>query len=309
MKIVAFWSGVAGAGTTSLVYHLATMYRELGLRVLAVDFDPQARLTARFLDEDRLENLWEDATQSLTLERVDQGGDFPQASIVEADEISLLPASFGLMAWEERLARNWLKAIDGDEIALERVAAVHELLPAAGRQVGADLVLVDLGASLGPLNRAALFAADQSVAVMTFGLESVEALRVLTSIWKEWRGEGRALMQQAEWPASAHRPLGFSWAGHVLTKSGQGSVSTPWMDAFEDSVHICYRLAVLKSYAGLEDLAREARKPKFLLRPADGALGSLAAAAQSCRVEYQDLARHLLERIGAGNLLTKIGGG
>jgi cellulose biosynthesis protein BcsQ len=36
------------------------MYAELGLKVVAADLDPQANLTSRFLDEDRLEALWPD---------------------------------------------------------------------------------------------------------------------------------------------------------------------------------------------------------------------------------------------------------
>jgi cellulose biosynthesis protein BcsQ len=34
------------------------MYADLGLRVVVADLDPQANLTAAFLDEDRLEQLW-----------------------------------------------------------------------------------------------------------------------------------------------------------------------------------------------------------------------------------------------------------
>jgi chromosome partitioning protein len=35
------------------------LYFDLGLRVIAADLDPQANLTAAFLDEDRLEEIWE----------------------------------------------------------------------------------------------------------------------------------------------------------------------------------------------------------------------------------------------------------
>jgi len=58
--IVAFFNNKGGVGKTSLVYHLAWMYKDLGLRVVAADLDPQANLTAAFLDEDRLEQLWPD---------------------------------------------------------------------------------------------------------------------------------------------------------------------------------------------------------------------------------------------------------
>jgi cellulose biosynthesis protein BcsQ len=37
--IVAFFSVRGGVGTTSLVYHLAWMFADLGVKVMAVDMD------------------------------------------------------------------------------------------------------------------------------------------------------------------------------------------------------------------------------------------------------------------------------
>jgi chromosome partitioning protein len=56
--IIAFFNNKGGVGKTSLVYHLTWMFSDLGVRVLAADLDPQANLTAAFLDEDRLSELW-----------------------------------------------------------------------------------------------------------------------------------------------------------------------------------------------------------------------------------------------------------
>ncbi len=58
MKTIAFFNNKGGVGKTSLVYHLAWMYSDLGLRVLAADLDPQANLTTMFLGEEELEGLW-----------------------------------------------------------------------------------------------------------------------------------------------------------------------------------------------------------------------------------------------------------
>lgn len=56
--VIAFFNNKGGVGKTSLVYHLSWMYADLGKRVVAADLDPQANLTAAFLDEDGLEQLW-----------------------------------------------------------------------------------------------------------------------------------------------------------------------------------------------------------------------------------------------------------
>lgn len=58
VPVVAFFNNKGGVGKTSLVYHLAWMYADLGVRVVAADFDPQANLTAMFCEEEDLERLW-----------------------------------------------------------------------------------------------------------------------------------------------------------------------------------------------------------------------------------------------------------
>lgn len=55
--VIAFLNSKGGIGNTSLVYHLAWMYADLGMRVIVADVDPQADLTAAFLSERRLETF------------------------------------------------------------------------------------------------------------------------------------------------------------------------------------------------------------------------------------------------------------
>jgi hypothetical protein len=58
------------------------------------------------------------------------------------------------------------------------------------------------------------------------------------------------------------------------------------------------RLALLKDYRALMPLAQEARKPMFLLKPADGAVGGYQAAVQECFHDFESLAKVIEERIG-----------
>lgn len=67
MKSIAFFNNKGGVGKTSLIYHLAWMFAERGIKVLAVDLDPQANLTSMFLDEERLETLWPDGDHPHTV--------------------------------------------------------------------------------------------------------------------------------------------------------------------------------------------------------------------------------------------------
>ncbi|MBW8067603.1 MAG: AAA family ATPase, partial [Ferrovum sp.] len=55
MISIAFFNNEGGVGKTSLVYHTAWMFAELGYRPLMVDLDPQSNLSIMALDEERLE--------------------------------------------------------------------------------------------------------------------------------------------------------------------------------------------------------------------------------------------------------------
>ncbi len=66
MKTLALFNNKGGVGKTSLVYHLAWMFADRNIPVLAVDLDPQANLTAMFLEDNRLLELWDDG-QDLTV--------------------------------------------------------------------------------------------------------------------------------------------------------------------------------------------------------------------------------------------------
>jgi chromosome partitioning protein len=67
--VLTFFNNKGGVGKTSLVYHLSWMFSDMGLKVVTVDLDAQANLTAAYLDEDELENLWEQQSGPVTIYR------------------------------------------------------------------------------------------------------------------------------------------------------------------------------------------------------------------------------------------------
>ena len=59
-----------------------------------------------------------------------------------------------------------------------------------------------------------------------------------------------------------------------------------------------HALATVKHYRSLVPLAQEARKPIFHLTPADGAIGSHAAAVTDARHDFRALAGKILQKMG-----------
>ena len=71
VPIIAFFNNKGGVGKTSLVYHLAWMFSDLKVRVLAADLDPQSNLTAAFIGEEILEDIWKDRLLKTVYDCVD----------------------------------------------------------------------------------------------------------------------------------------------------------------------------------------------------------------------------------------------
>lgn len=57
-------------------------------------------------------------------------------------------------------------------------------------------------------------------------------------------------------------------------------------------------LAELKHYRSRMPMAQDARKPMFLLKPADGAIGAHAQAVQDCFREFRKLVEMIGEQCG-----------
>lgn len=317
MKTIAFFNSTAGVGTTTLVYHLAWMFADLGHRVLAVDLDPQSNLTRMFLDSERLAELWPDGPHPDTIHGAAEpvlhgsGGINPPHVEALADNLGLFAGDFALSVFEDRLGEAWRRCIDGDESAFGIMTVFHEAMVLAAEQSGSELGLVDVGPNLGAINRAALLASQHMVIPVLLDLYSIEGLRTLgpqLRAWREaWRGSGAK-------PQSVPAPGGYIVMQHSGRVNQGVQALLRWMErmpgefrrwvanetsdrtiTFEDDP---YCLAFLRHYRSLIPLAIEARKPVFRLKPADGAIGAHAEAVRDCYNDFHALASRILSAIG-----------
>ena len=67
VPVIAFFNNKGGVGKTSLVYHVSSMLADQEYRVVAADLDPQGNLSAAFLSEERLEELWPEGASMSTI--------------------------------------------------------------------------------------------------------------------------------------------------------------------------------------------------------------------------------------------------
>ena len=326
MKTIAFFSNKQGVGTTTLVYHLAWMYADLGFSVLAADLDPQTDLSTASLDEDRLEELWPDGDHPGSIlgavSPILRGwGDAPEPHVEHvAVNLGLIVGDLGLSSFEARLSAAWPDRLDPDEPGFRAQSAFHRTILAAAERQAADLALIDVGPNLSAINRAAIIAADFVVFPLAPDLFSLQALRNAGPALREWRAawhdrpEHRADRPDLAPPASAIAPAGYivlrqtmqpgppvrayqKWTGRIPAVYRKEVLDRPGGDASstEDDAEC---LATLKHYRSLMAMAHEARKPMFHLRAADGALGGHIYAVQDCYADFKALAASIAARCG-----------
>jgi cellulose biosynthesis protein BcsQ len=236
------------------------------------------------------------------------------------DSIGLLVGDLALSRLENELSIQWPLCLDGKTRAFRVITSLWRLLAKAAKQRKADVVLIDVAPSLGALNRAALIAASDVVIPLVPDLYSIQGLKTLGPAFQDWRQEwGERLKRNPvptlSMPEGKMTPVGYVVLQHAVRLDRPVKAYQRWLDrvpsvyrrsvlaetpskgsieATPDNDPNC--LAQLKHYRSLMPLAQEARKPMFLLTPADGALGGHFQAAQACRKEFRALATTLAGR-------------
>ncbi|MXZ21492.1 MAG: ParA family protein [Caldilineaceae bacterium SB0665_bin_25] len=328
MKTIAFFNNKGGVGKTSLVYHLAWMYADLGLSVVAADFDPQANLTSMFLNESELELLWDGGHQGRTVYGAFRPllagtGDIAPPHTVEVSPgLALLAGDLALSRAEDDLSSEWPGCMDGKERSFRVISALWRLAELASQKNEAKVVLIDVGPNLGALNRAALVASENVVIPLAPDLFSMQGLRNLGPTLRDWRNEwqdrlGRAngIQDSLHLPPASMNPTGYVVLQHAVRLDRPVKAYGKWMQRIpneyrsailqdeqefegaltEDDPHC---LKNLKHYRSLMPLAQEARKPIFFLRAADGAIGGHLQSVQDSYDDFRSLAWRIADGVG-----------
>jgi cellulose biosynthesis protein BcsQ len=321
MKTLAFFNHRGGVGKTTTVYHLSWMLAELGYKVLAVDLDPQSDLSSMFLDRGRLEEIVLEPEKKQTLfdaiEPVIEGGIYTPVHIERISEhISLLIGNLSLSTLEEKFSDAWTQCLAGDPFGFKVTTLFKPMFIDAAHRSGAEWILIDMGANLGAFNRAILVNIDYLVVPVAFDFFSLQSTKDIGKTLREWRLQWEKRLEA--YPDSHESndllrrlmiPIGYvliqktARDGRPLRSTRNWAKSIP--DAYEkfvlDSVRQDHMnidddencLALLRHFPSLITMSVEEKKPMFLLKPADGAIG---AHIQGVRTVYEDF-RKLAEKV------------
>lgn len=193
MKSLTFFNNKGGVGKTTLAvnmaHHLATKHQQ---RVLFVDCDPQCNATQILLPEETWEELYrsaESAVQGTILKTINElrhgdshiDTDLPTIKS-ERFAVDVLPGHPFLALLEDVLSESWGQFAGGILGAARRTHWVAQLVEAADY----DLVVFDVGPSLGALNRSVLIGSDMFITPVSPDLFSLYSFDNLATWFSKW---------------------------------------------------------------------------------------------------------------------------
>jgi len=327
MNTIVLFNNKGGVGKTTLTFNLAHMAARLGHRVAVLDYDPQCNLTSIFLGETELADIWQSGAAGRTvascIEPVRRGkGDVQVPHVVPiGDNLWLLPGHLDLSRFEQELAQQWPQTMSsGNERALDVTTALDVLSNLVADRVRADLVFVDVGPSLGALNRAALLACDAVVLPLAPDLFSLQGMRNVGPVLRDWREDWSVVRErhmgervQAKLPPHSFTPVGYVVQQHLARNDQAVKGYAKWAEAIpatfrkevlglegEGSVSVeadSHCLASIRHFASLVPIAQQARKPMFDLKQSDGIGGGQIQAVARCRGEFEQLVHKIVDRL------------
>lgn len=333
IPVLTFFNNKGGVGKTSLIYHLAWMFAELGKRVLIADLDPQANLTAAFLDEDSIEKLWNKPQSGSSIfecvKPLAGVGDIVEPNLQRiATNLYLLPGDVALSSYEDTLSNEWPNSMGDSNLyrPMRILSSFWQVMQMAADKIEADVILVDIGPNLGAINRSALLATDYVAIPLGADLFSLQglcnlgpSLRSWKSLWQKrlsnWT-ESRDSEQYPGFrlPTGKMQAIGYmcqqysvrldrpvqaydKWVQRIPNVYRKEVLNEPEIPAMKQEKDPCC-LATIKHYRSLIPMGQEHRKPIFNLTSADGAIGSHANAVQAARKDFESLAKKIAKKIG-----------
>lgn len=197
MKVISFFNNKGGVGKTTLTCNVASHFARSGKRVLVVDADPQCNATQLIVgDQKTLDLYWPElhTKQIDTLFQVTNpirsGNSNVETNISFLSptdnrfSVSLLPGHPRLSEIEDKLSVAWSHAVGGDIEGLRRTNWANAFLSSFSAQF--DYVFVDLGPSLGALNRSVLLASDYFVTPLGADIFSIVGIRNIAEWLTTW---------------------------------------------------------------------------------------------------------------------------
>jgi cellulose biosynthesis protein BcsQ len=321
MRTITFFNNKGGVGKTTMVYHIAWMMSQLGIKAIAVDLDPQSNLTSMFLTDERLEDIYENNKPFTILDAITPivNGDPTVPVHIEpiTDNLGLILGNLALSAFEDTLSDAWLKCLNSEIYSFRVTSIFKTIIDEAAKRFEAEIVLIDVGPNLGAINRVVTISSDyiiMPVASDLFSLQGIKNLGTTLDRWKKQWKQRRDFAPQnliTSIPKNSSIPAGYMVMQYSAKESRPVKSYMKWANripnVFREYVlelpiknettieNDSYCIALLKHFRSLAPMSMEVHKPIFLLKPGDGAIGAHVYAVKKSYEEFENVTVKILE--------------
>lgn len=322
MPVITFFNHKGGVGKTTLLFNVGVALAGVGRRVLFVDADAQANLTGTALSAADYQSAIEaERTIYHALLPVIRttGEPLTPVPIKIRDTAWIVPGHILLSEYEESLASAWSDTLAGRYPGFQRSTAFWRIVNATAASVQADVVLVDVGPSVGALNRVVLLSSDGFVVPLSPDLFSLTALPSVGNAVANWVGEWHAAVEQAGrtgvatqipdgLPVGMPSPLGYISQQFASYRSAPAAAFQRWLDEIpgEYETQIVDRLdaagisvpaapgqiGTVRNLSSLVPMAQEANSAIFELTGAE-ARGAQYVRARDTLADFLTLATEI----------------
>lgn len=197
---ICFFNNKGGVGKTTLACNVASYLAETErLSVLLVDADPQCNATQLVLPDEMTERIYSSAEPPMEVDTLREvlspllAGDAslsashrPATPSTNRFGVFVLAGHPHVALLEDKLSNGWTEFLGGDLGGARVTNWNTQLLGNLKHQY--DLIIYDVGPSLGALNRSILVGADYFMAPMGCDIFSLIGIENIASWIGEWRG-------------------------------------------------------------------------------------------------------------------------
>lgn len=335
MKSIVFFNNKGGVGKTTLACNLVSyMNMHKNVRVLLVDADPQCNATQAILSDADCEAIYlEDSDAStktlysylVPLEMGEPQIELPTTPILGTTnrfKTDLIPGHPSMSIIEDSLSDAWSE-VRGRAIRGYRITNwCHQLLSSLEGKY--DLVVFDVGPSLGALNRSIILSCDYIITPFGCDIFSLLGIKNISDWIKKWDAQYMSSVKDGmiESPqafenyniitdtSEKHQFLGYSVQQYVSRKFKTGHRPVKSYDEIMNRIPETVRIAMadflpdelkdedvelghIPYLYSLVPMAQAAKSPMHTLEHSDGVIGSQYKQV----IQFQELMSDISDKI------------